>query len=84
MLGGKFTTNRKALLDFKFPELNQHKTVNWICHVDDKMNKDKAMYDMIVGMDLMCKIGILVDTENKTIWWEQATTMLCQKGELYD
>ena len=70
MLGGKFTMNHRALLDFKFPELNQHKTVNWIYHVNNKTDKDKAMYDMIIGMDLMCEIGILVNMENKTINWE--------------
>jgi hypothetical protein len=33
--GGTFETRRKALVDFKFPRLESHKSISWIVHVDD-------------------------------------------------
>ena len=32
-LGGQFRTNQKALIDFKFPEFSDKKTITWIMHV---------------------------------------------------
>ena len=83
-LGGTFTTNRKALIDFKFPELSTHKKVTWITHVDDKTKSDEALYDFILGMDIMNDIGIYVNTETKTINWEGATIPLKERGALQD
>jgi hypothetical protein len=83
-IGGVFTTNRKALIDFKFPELSNNKSVTWICHVDDKTSPQHAAYDMIVGMDLMTEIGIAVDTEKKVIRWEHSEIPLKERGELND
>lgn len=83
-LGGNFKTKRKALIDFKFPELSNSKKVTWICHVDETTNKDTAMYDMILGMDLMTAIGIMVDTEHKVIRWNNLLTPLANKGTLSD
>ena len=83
-LGGNFITKRKALIDFKFPELSTHKTVTWICHVDEKTSTQTASYDMIIGMDLMIELGITVDTASKTIRWNGAETPLKQKHDLCD
>ena len=83
-IGGKFTTNRTALLEFKFPELSNNKTVTWICHVDDTTKSGDASYDMIIGMDLMTEIGITVDTNNKVIRWESSEIPLKQRGQLND
>ena len=58
ILGGMFNMNQKALLEFRFPELSQHRTVEWKCHVDRKTDKNHALYDMIIGIDLMTKLGI--------------------------
>ena len=49
-MGGIFTTNRKALIDFTFPELSSSKRITWIFHVDDKTQREKASFDMIIGM----------------------------------
>jgi transposase InsO family protein len=82
-LGGSFSTNRKALLEFKFPELTTSKSVTWICHVDDKTSQKQSQYDMIIGMDLMTEIGIMVDTQDKCVKWETYATPLKQRGELH-
>jgi hypothetical protein len=81
-LGGNFVTNRKAVVDFKFPELSTNKSVSWTVHVDHKSEQKTAAYDMIIGMDLMTDIGIYVNTENKTINWEGNCIPLKARGEL--
>ena len=70
----------KALIDFKFPEFSENKTVTWICHVDDTTARDKSKYDMIIGMDCMTELGIYVNTDNKTICWDGDTIPLKEKG----
>lgn len=80
--GGTFKTKKKALIDFKFPELNTDKKVTWICHVDETANRADALYDMIIGMDLMTAIGIYVDTDDKVIRWKDDFTPLGVMGAL--
>ena len=69
-LGGIFTTKYQSLIDFKFPELNQNKTITWAVHVDEKTSSKEASYDMIIGMDLMCEIGLQIDCQDKSIKWD--------------
>jgi transposase InsO family protein len=83
-LGGKFFTKRQALIDFKFPELDNTKKVTWSCHIDESTTKANASYDMIIGMDLMTNIGIFVNTSSKTIDWHEASIPLKQRGQLQE
>lgn len=80
-LGGVFSTNQKALLGFKFPELSKNKAVTWIFQADSAMPKNKAMHDMIVGPDPMAKIGICANTKDKNVCWEGSTTPPGRRGE---
>jgi hypothetical protein len=79
-LGWKFKTTRKALIEFKLPELSTSKKVTWLCHVDESSNNDQALYDVILGMDIMTKIGLSVDTAEKCITWEHASMPLKQRS----
>ena len=83
-LGGTFVTHRKALMEFKFPELSTSKKVQWKTHVDHVTDPKHAAYDMIIGMDLMTEIGIFVNTADKQIHWEEAFIPLKQRGDLND
>jgi hypothetical protein len=69
-LGGNFITHCQAKIQFAFPELSDKKYVTWIVHVDHHTNPTKALYDMVIGMDCMCSLGIYVNTEEKVITWE--------------
>ena len=75
-MGGQFKIKQKALVDFKFPDLNHNKMVTWICHVDAKSKREHALYDIIIGMDLMTEIGIYVNTKTLQICWEDFSTPL--------
>jgi hypothetical protein len=82
-LGGKFKTKRKAIVEFKLPELSNSKKVTWLCHIDESSNKDRAIYDIILGMDMiMTKIGLSVNTAEKCITWEQSSMPLKRQGAL--
>ena len=83
-LGGNFTTHRKALVDFKFPELSTNKMVQWVAHIDHVTDPRKAAYDMIIGMDLMTEIGIFANAADKIIQWEDQRIPLKEKGDLRD
>jgi hypothetical protein len=83
-LGGNFITHRKAKIQFAFPELSDKKYVTWIVHVDHHTNPTKSLYDMIIGMDCMCSLGIYINTEEKVINWEGNLIPLKKRGELQD
>ncbi|MBT8266800.1 MAG: aspartyl protease family protein, partial [Bacteroidia bacterium] len=81
-MGGNFTTKKKALIDFKFPELDMEKKVTWVFHVDENSKPENTLYDMIIGLDLQTALGIYVNTEEKVIQWGQNITPLGIRGAL--
>lgn len=82
MTGGTFSTNQKALLDFKFPELGENKAVTWIFHADSVAPKEKSSHDMTTGMELLTQMDVCVNAEDKQIHWEGDTTLLKHQGEI--
>jgi hypothetical protein len=66
----KIFNQAKSAIGFLFPELAPNKNITWIMHVDNKTSKETALYDMIIGMNLMTEIGTTVDTFDKVIRWE--------------
>jgi hypothetical protein len=83
-LGGRFTTHRHAKIQFAFPELSDKKTISWVVHVDQHTHPNTAMYDMIIGMDCMCSLGIYVNTDEKVITWEGNSIPLRERGKLQE
>jgi hypothetical protein len=81
-LGGNFETHRQAQIQFAFPELSDKKYITWVTPVDQHTNPNKALYDMIIGMDCMCSLGIYINTEEKVITWEGNSIPLKKRGEL--
>ena len=71
-------------MDFKFPELSTDKKVTWIAHIDNKTEKDKALYDMIIGMDMLVELGLYINTDEKTVCWDSTRILLKERGELQD
>ena len=35
--------------------------ITYVSHVDDVTDPEKAQYDMIIGTDLLHKLGIIID-----------------------
>jgi len=66
-MAGNFLTKKKAMLDFKLPELDANSKVTWVFHGDDKTDRKTALCDMIIGLDLQTTIGLCANTEDKVI-----------------
>jgi hypothetical protein len=58
--GGMFSTKWKAPIYFKLPEFSTKKTITWIPHVDETTSPNKAMFDLIIGLDLAEALGISI------------------------
>ena len=52
---GSNTTHLKVKIDFTLPALSATNVVTWNFHVDDS---NKGRYDMILGQDLLTKLGL--------------------------
>ena len=61
-----------------------HKSVTWICHVDDFHKPEQMQCDVIIGMDLMTEIGIFVNTATKRVQWEDSSCPLKERGTTQD
>ena len=77
---GTFTTNRKVKLTFLLPEFNQSKEISWKCHVDDATKASTSRYDMIIGRDLLQALGFIIDFNDHTMTWEEATIPMKDHG----
>jgi hypothetical protein len=82
MLGGVFSSKHKALLEFKLPKFSTNKTVEWVCHVNDKTLSDKAQYDIIIGTNLMTTMGLDIYFSSKQICWEDVSISIKQRGTI--
>jgi hypothetical protein len=58
--GGQFTTNKTGLVTFSHPEVNLKKQISWKFYVDDQ-SKASNTYDMIMGRNLLGKLGSILN-----------------------
>ena len=63
-MAGSFTTKQKRLVEFSFPEFSTEKTIAWTVHVDERTDSSTSTYDMVIGTDLMDKLGIKMDFQD--------------------
>ena len=64
-MAGSFSTNTECNVEFTLPELNPTAIIRHRMHV----TKHMANYDVIIGRDILHKLGIVLDFQNKTINW---------------
>ena len=65
-MGGIFDTRRKTLIEFSLPEFTTRKKITHLVHVDERTNPQDSSYDMILGMDILTKLGIVMDLDKKS------------------
>jgi Aspartyl protease len=58
-MNGQFTTDKTGIVTFLLPEFNLKKQITWKFHVDDR-SKPSDTFGMIIGRDLLGKLGILL------------------------
>jgi hypothetical protein len=69
-----------ATLDIRLPELSMNKIVAWVMYIDDMHTPTEVQYDLILGLNIMTKIGIYLDTVEKELVWEGARILLKYQG----
>ena len=79
--GGDYQTNMKCKVTFTFPEFDMNSTVNWEFHVGTETSASSS-YDMIIGRDLLFKMGMGICFSSKTIQWNGLERPMRPLGEL--
>ena len=68
---GAINTKRECNLKFKLDEFSTSREVEWNFHVDEtEMSKDSLGFDMIIGLDLLCDLGLIINCEEKVVEWQ--------------
>ena len=68
--GGTYTSNYDVKIDFTMPEFSASKIINQRFHVDNEEEDMNIGYDMIIGRDLMVKLGLITDYKRKVLIWD--------------
>jgi hypothetical protein len=72
-MGGKFTTTKTGmiLMTFSLSEFNLKKQIcsSWEFHVDDR-SESSSTYHMIMGRDLLGKLGIIMNFNDHSVTWD--------------
>ena len=66
-MAGTFNTNSVTEIILKLPELNHSSEIYAKCYLTDKL----LNYHVILGRDMLNKLGIIFNFENKTITWQE-------------
>jgi len=83
-MGGKFATTRTASIKIKLPEFSTNKTITWTAHVDETSDPDTALFDLIIGVDLMEALGIEISFRENKITWDDVTIPMKDRGLISD
>ena len=68
-VGGNISTMETTQLQFCLPELHDSRIIKWKVHV----HKGQGLrYDMIIGRDLMTKLGMIIDFNDQTLEWDKS------------
>ena len=61
-------TKRECNLIFKFDEFSNSQEVEWNNHVNEtEMSKESLEFDTVIGLDLLCKLGLIINYETKVV-----------------
>jgi hypothetical protein len=69
-LGGKFYTKKQGTVKFKLPEFFLNITIEFKVHVGDTTVHANAVYDMIIGRDLISELKLVLDFDTQYITWD--------------
>jgi hypothetical protein len=79
-MNSQFTTDKTGIVTFLPPEFNLNKKqITWEFHIDDQ-SKPSDTYGMIIGRDLLGKLGIILNFNDKTVTWDTDTIPMKDRG----
>ena len=65
---GAISTKRECNLKFKLDEFSISKLIQWKFHVyETKISTDSLGYDMIIGLVLLCELGLNTNCEENVV-----------------
>ena len=63
---GTIQKTRDVIMKLKLDEFSQFKEVEWNFHVDKSgVSKRSLGYDIIIGLYLICKLGLIINCKIK-------------------
>jgi hypothetical protein len=68
-MGGMFKTTGKVKLPIVLTSFCDDRIVHWDCYVYHTTNTHK--FDVIIGKDMLQALGILIDSKNSTLHWDE-------------
>ena len=72
-VAGMYFTTHDVKVPFCMPEFSSRKISNHQFHVDNDEDESGIGYDMIIGCDLMVKLGLTADFKHQVLQWDGAT-----------
>ena len=69
MIAGKFITKGTVETQFQLTELNQMATITYNLQIAESL----GIYNMIIGRDLLNKMGLTLDFSTPTVSWEESS-----------
>ena len=82
--GGTFSTDARCAVPFFIVDFSTQKRVTWTFHVDSTSKASAMGYDMIIGRDLLTKLGIDIKFSSGTLKWEDTEIPMRDFRELTD
>ena len=73
-MAGTFNTTFVTKIMSKLSELNHIKNIYAKCHLTDKL----LNYDLLLGREILHKLGVIFNFKNKTIIWQEVSISLKQ------
>ena len=67
--GGTYLTEGTAPVKFTLPEFCPHSEIEWQFHVESAGTEENYDFDIIIGEDLIDKLGIKLDYAERTVSW---------------
>jgi hypothetical protein len=80
-MNGQFITDKTGIVTFLLPAFYLKKQITWEFHVDDR-SKPSDTYAMIIGRDLLEKLGVILNFNDKTVTWDTDTIPMKDRGYL--
>ena len=68
-MAGNVKTGLKSKIEFSLPEFFEDRLIEW----DSYLTNDLGSYDMIIGRDLLCELGVDINFSTSTCTWDSST-----------
>ena len=67
----EYKTKYDVKIDFTMPEFSSSRIIRHRFHVDQSKDRQNLGYDVILGRDIMIKLGLATDFARRKLVWDQ-------------